>query len=175
MDLVKCMADKCINFTTDTHKKYGTYCFLHTNLTHKPLNLKEEKIKNIEAALSSRDILLPTQGLQKPIILENVRREKLTVSPNRKAPLPVARMIGEPPKFGFTNTIRCCICETIYDDRNKMKCGHLVCETCLDYLRSTKCPVCKQNMVGNFIISEVYEELNKKEKEDLVSFSSTDL
>ncbi len=176
MDLARCMASGCINFTTNNLKKYETYCFLHSNATHKPYTLKELKIKNLDATLASRDILLPTVGLQKPIILEKVRKEKTTVSPNRKAPLPIRKMMGSAePKYGEYDTITCCVCDTLYEDRNKMKCGHLVCETCLDYLRSVDCPACGQLMVGNFITPEILAELNKRQKEDLVSLTSTDL
>ena len=61
----------------------------------------------------------------------------------------------------------CCVCDTSHSISNKMKCGHLLCEECLDHIRSLKCPVCKEELSGPLLSDEIAEDIGKRYKEDI--------
>lgn len=164
MSLTKCMAGDCSNLTVSKIEQYGTYCFLHSFMTKKPNILMERHSKNYYSAVASQTILLPTEPLEKPIIMETVKREKHTISPVRKAPLPSLNKYQE---YGFCNCIKCCVCEEMASSNDKMDCGHMVCNECLDFVRSMKCPVCRKRMSGPLITEEVIKDIEKREMQDM--------
>ena len=164
MSLTKCMAPDCSNLTDSNFEQYGTYCFLHSFMTKKPNILTERHSKNYYSAVATQTILLPTEPLDKPIITETVSKEKHSVSPVRKAPLPIHNKKTE---YGSCNAIKCCVCENLNCNDDKMECGHMVCNECLDFVRSMKCPVCRKRMSGPLIVQEVVKDIEKKEMEDV--------
>lgn len=160
MSLTKCMADECKNLTLSNLEQYGAYCFLHSFMTKKPNSLSERHSKNYYSSVAAQSIFLPTEPLEKPIITETVQKEKLTISPVRKAPLPSVK------KNKKLNDMKCCVCEDMDSSDDKMECGHMVCNGCLDYVRSMKCPVCRRMMKGNLITEDVTKDIEKRKSED---------
>ncbi len=153
MKLTPCSAPKCINLTYDTFSEYGTFCFLHSRLSFEPnVLVKEEEDTN---SVTQRVILMNTKV---PTILEINEPTKLVPSEVRRAPV---------PKSGYSKLkVECCICTEKNPAEKKMKCGHLLCEECLDMIKTTDCPECNEKIEGEFITEEMLNDIKYREQEN---------
>ena len=164
MNYTLCMIKGCNNLTTNTLSEYGTYCFQHSNFTIEPQKRENMRISN---NLSSITISLGRMDkpLESAVIYESSsKKERKVKSATRKIPI-----VLDSHKFGKTkeNTMSCCICETEDFISNKMKCGHLLCEDCLDQVRTMKCPVCCCKLEGVLMKPDIIKEIELRYKEDI--------
>ena len=61
---------------------------------------------------------------------------------------------------------KCCICyeQVIYTD--KMHCNHSICQKCLYKLRKNECPLCRKQLKGKPITSNILQTILNKEQKD---------
>jgi len=161
MELVKCMKEDCKNMTNGKYKEYGTYCFLHSYLTHSP----KSKIVSKSKILASQIAILNQNSNKDPVFLNIEYTEKKVKMKDRELPLPSIKK-KKFHEYSY-NTIRCCICDTMCDINDKMECNHIVCDDCLDLVRSMDCPCCGEVMKGNLLTPFNIEAIMEREKEDL--------
>ena len=155
MNLTKCMANECSNLTTDQIIEYGTYCFKHSFMTHKP-----ETIKNKDVVLTNTLITRNVVLGNRPRVVEKVLKERKFISPVRRAPLPVHSLPN------LNEIMECCVCNSHDLDKNKMRCGHLICCDCLDHVRCMKCPQCYNQLEGPLLDSSIETLISQREVED---------
>jgi len=169
--LTKCSKDDCNNLTKDVLSEYGTYCFQHSNMTHKPRVLV--KATNKVGELASTTMVFSTK-VQYMDVGEKVRS---TVSPVRRIPPPVRKTVTEilaSETDNIYDTMECCVCDDKVLGSMSMKCGHVVCGECLDLVRNSRCPVCLKKMEGPLITEYVVEDIREREKEDMRSRENED-
>ncbi len=153
MELTKCMAPECKNLTTKLYSEYGTFCFQHSYMTMDPNPKKTEIVKPV---LSEVALL---NGKNAEFMILDVKENHVTAT-TRKAPLFSKHKINE------MESINCCLCNQTCHLNDKMKCGHIVCDDCLDVVRSMKCPCCDNDMVGNLLTPFNIEQIKTRERED---------
>lgn len=163
MELSKCSAESCLNLTVKSYERYGTYCFKHSYLTYDPKTIKTEVVNN--STLLSESVELNSGEINNPpTILQVNPEENLVVKPIRRAPLPSrpSRVYRE----YHHDSIKCGTCDNVSDINNKMKCGHFVCDDCLDIVRSMECPCCSYEMEGPLLTPFNIEQIQSRYNED---------
>ena len=160
MGYTLCMANDCSNLTTDELSEYGTYCFNHSNLTYEPQKnlVKSPKMYNqlTSVSFSLGNMDKPFESIQ---AIKSSSTHKKVKSQIRKIP----SLVNE-NKY---DNMECCVCDTSYSISDKMDCGHLLCEECLEHIRSLKCPLCKAVISGPLLTEETVEEIEKRYREDI--------
>ncbi len=172
MELTVCIADKCRNVTKNISGEYGTYCFLHTYLTHKPrIYTKNDLLIANESEVTSQTILFNNNQNDNPskIVAFNTAEKKIK-SPIRLLPTPHP---SKKTKVSLKNDIQttehmeCCSCSDMHHMEHKMKCGHLVCDECVEHLRNSDCPSCGEILEGPLMVPEMVEEISKRYVNDM--------
>jgi hypothetical protein len=153
-----CQLKGCKNITQNIFKEeYGAFCFLHSKYTH-PFGDEEFEQKSPSAVSTRRTPLSPTRTT---IFVDTFEEVPEMVSSSRyKVPSPSRKSIVIPK-------IECGICKDVYEQTNVMNCGHLICNECLQELRSPYCPFCDEYMEGPFITEEIMQIIEDKYKQDL--------
>jgi hypothetical protein len=172
MILTVCVADKCRNLTYDVSGEYGTYCFAHTSLTHKPrLYTKNDLLLTNESEVSSQTLLFRDDNVTNPTkIVSFNTSEKKVKSPIRLLPTPHPAKKTKTLSKKDIQTIEnmeCCLCSDMHHMEHKMKCGHLVCDECVEHLRNAECPSCGEVLEGPLMVPEMVEEINKRYVNDM--------
>jgi hypothetical protein len=155
MKYTLCMYNDCNNLTTDILEEYGTYCFQHTQYTNDPIKYKKSNISNITPVTISMGSM--NKPFESSIIYSSSKPERKVKSVKLKVPFILNKK----------DEMECCVCEDMMNIDNKMNCGHLVCDDCLDHIRTMKCPICKEMMEGPLLKDEVVEEIMLRNKEDI--------
>ena len=149
-----CQLKGCKNITQTIFKEeYGAFCFLHSKYTH-PFGDEEPEQKSPSPVSPRRTPFSSTIADLSETSPEMVSSSKYKVpSPSRKSIVI--------PK------IECAICKDFYEQTNVMNCGHLICNECLQELRSPYCPFCGEYMEGDFITKEIMQIIQDKYKQDM--------
>jgi hypothetical protein len=155
MHYTLCMYKDCNNLTTDSLSEYGTYCFQHSQYTKEPVKFKNESIRPLSSVTISLGSM--NKPFESSVIYSSSKPERKVKSMTKKIPFLVDK----------NDKMECCICDDEMNVENKMSCGHLVCDDCLDHIRTMKCPICKENMNGPLLTNEVIDEIMLKNREDL--------
>jgi hypothetical protein len=158
MELTKCMASECGNLTTKSFPQYGTFCFQHSYMTKEPNARKSEAVKPVlseVALINDKNAEFYTLNPKEKHISANIRR----------APLPSVKL-----KLSEFEKINCCLCNSTCYLNDKMKCGHIVCDDCLDVVRTMDCPCCGNMMEGNLLTPFNIEQIKLREREDAEFF-----
>jgi hypothetical protein len=151
--LVKCKKSECYNITKDDFNQYGSYCFKHSMLTSPPKKLNP---KSTVSLFSDTFTVFSDKTQMSKFHSKTVKH----TSHIRRAPLRKSNDVNE------FDTAVCCVLEELVPVSYLMNCGHVVCSSCLDLVRSLKCPVCKEIMEGPLISEEIAEEILAHERED---------
>lgn len=163
MGYTLCMVKDCSNLTNENYSEYGTFCFQHSNLTYEPQNFSKQKVfdKLTSVSISLGDLKKPFSSVS---IFESSQKYRKVKSQEKKIPV-----ILDSSKIKNTSyeQMSCCVCDEKDLINNKMNCGHLVCEECLDHIRSMKCPLCKCIMEGNLINDDIITEIESRYREDI--------
>jgi len=129
---IKCQYEECNNITTDYKSIYGAYCYVHNKLT-----LCNPSFVNFEyLTVSYPRVKTPT-----------------------RRPLSPTRIN---PENTYKETIKCMLCEKKKPHDFKMKCGHFICEDCIDCVKTMSCPACGENMEGPVITSKIRKMIEKR-------------
>ncbi len=157
------MVKDCSNLTNENYSEYGTFCFQHSNLTYEPQIHSTKKVfdKLSSVSISLGDLSKPFNSAS---ILESSHKSRKVKSEEKKIPIVLDNTIIKKPIY---DTMSCCVCNENDFINNKMKCGHLVCEECLDHMRSMKCPLCKIIMEGSLLNDNIVEDIEKRYREDI--------
>ena len=172
MDFTVCTADNCRNITKNVSGEYGTYCFAHTSLTHKPrIYTKNDLMITNESEVTSQTLLFTNSKSDNPtkIVAFNTAEKKIK-SPIRLLPTPhPSKKLKASLKKDIqaVEHMECCSCSEMHHMEHKMKCGHLVCDDCVEHLRNTECPSCGENLEGPLMVPEMLEEINKRYVNDM--------
>jgi len=59
--------------------------------------------------------------------------------------------------------MNCCVC---YENSDRLDCGHVLCLKCIKKVRTDLCPVCREELKGNFVTSELLKSIRRKMKKD---------
>ena len=93
-------------------------------------------------------------------------KEKKIKSPKRvKTP---TRRTRSPKKYKPIETIKCLLCERKIDTVLALKCGHCVCDNCINFIRTDKCPACGMMLEGPLINENIKKLITQKMYEDIL-------
>lgn len=158
MNLVKCDKENCHNITTSNIDEYGTYCFAHSAMTHKPrILIKRER----EIPVLSPSLMV-FNSTNKFVSIKSSR--VLVKSAIRKVPMPSKIDIVGENKYDF---VQCGYCGELGPVKYRMKCGHYICSDCLSMIRTSLCPICEQFIEGELVSEEILTDIIEREREDL--------
>lgn len=129
MKLTPCSAKDCINLTYDTYSKYGTFCFKHSSMTFEPYILTKDDI----SPLSQRVIIMNNKQ-KSPTILEVNETSKPAELEIQRLPLPF--------KEYRHIEVECCMCSDKMSADKKLRCGHIMCDDCIEMTHCEACPAC---------------------------------
>jgi hypothetical protein len=129
---IKCQYKECNNITTDYNITYRAYCYKHNRLTL----CNQSKANSIYLASSYPRVKTPTR---RPL------------SPTRIS-----------PENAYKEIIKCMLCEKKKSVNDKMKCGHFICEDCIDCVKTMSCPACGENMEGPIINPKIKKMIEKR-------------
>ena len=76
---------------------------------------------------------------------------------------------SSPSKYKPLQTIKCMLCEKKIDMVSKLDCGHAICESCLENIRTNKCPACGEILEGPLIKENIKKMISKKMYEDILN------
>lgn len=159
MNLVKCDKENCHNITTNRYSEYGSYCFAHSALTHKPRILNRQKR---EYPLLTPSIMV----YEGDVKFVSIKSKKSTVkSMVRKAPLPKITQ-GYSVESEF-KPLECAYCDELGPEKYRMKCSHYICSDCLSLIRTSLCPICKETIEGALVSEEIMADIIEREYEDI--------
>ena len=159
MNLVKCDKENCNNITTNGYSEYGTYCFAHAALTHKPRLIGKQKR---EYPLLTPSIMI----YQEDVKFVSIKSKRSNVkSMVRKAPLPKTTQ-GKSVETEF-KPLECAYCNELGPEKYRMKCSHFICSDCLTLIRTSLCPICQEPIEGVLVSKEVLSDIIEREYEDI--------
>jgi len=89
------------------------------------------------------------------------------LSPKIRSPVKSPKPPVKIHKVEKSEIHQCCICLDENVPTNKLlNCKHPVCETCVGQLHQAKCPVCRSQLEGEIVTSEVLMKIMQREEEE---------
>jgi hypothetical protein len=159
MNLVKCDKENCHNITTNGYSEYGSYCFAHAALTHKPRLLGKQKR---EYPLLSPSIMVYGKNVE---FLSMKSKRSTIKSLVRKAPLPkITQDMNTETEY---KPLECAYCDELGPEKYRMKCSHYICSDCLSLIRTSLCPICNEPIEGTLVSTEILSDIVEREYEDI--------
>lgn len=76
---------------------------------------------------------------------------------------------ASPSKYKPLQTIKCLLCEKKIDVVLKLECNHAICKSCLENIRTDKCPACQEILEGPIVTENIKKMIKKKMYEDILN------